>query len=116
MGGKLNDRRLQLADHFREQYQVDETSPRLDLTTAELFHRLVARLLFAAKRSRPNIQLSVAFLCSRVKNPTKEDYRKLGRVIGYIQKTIHLPLVLGSDGSGKVTWNINASYAAHPDM
>ena len=68
-------------------FQVDETSPRLDPTTAELFHRLVARLLFAAKRSRPDIQLSVAFLCSCVKNPTEEDYRKLGRVIGYIQKT-----------------------------
>ena len=37
-------------------------------------------------------------------------------MIGYIQRTIHLPLVLGSDGSGKVTWNIDASYAAHPDM
>lgn len=97
-------------------FQVNKTSPKLDPETTELFHRLVVRLLFAAKRSRPDIQLSVAFLCSHVKNPTKEDYRKLGSVIRYIQRTIHLPLVLGSDGSGKVTWNINPSYAAHPDM
>ena len=64
-----------------------------------MFHRLVARLLFASKRARPDIQVTVAFLCTRVKAPTEEDYKKLGRIIKYVKETIDLTLILGSDGS-----------------
>ena len=81
-----------------------------------MFHRLVACLLFAAKRARPDIPLCVAFLCMRVQNPTEEDLKKKGRLLGYVRRTIHLPLILGSDGSRKVTWNVDALFAAHPDM
>ena len=59
-------------------FHVDETSPLLNTEKAELFHQLVAHLLFASKRVRPDIQVAVAFLCMRVKNPTEEDYKKLG--------------------------------------
>ena len=59
-------------------FQIDETSPLLSTEKGKLFHQLVARLLFASKRARPDIQVAVAFLCTRVKNPTEEDYKKLG--------------------------------------
>ena len=62
--------------------KVDYDSPSLD---AELFHRHVARLLFASKRARPDIQVCVAFLCTRVKSPNKQDYKKLRKVISYLQ-------------------------------
>ena len=78
-------------------FKVNENSPLLCNKDAELFHRLVARLLFASKRGRPDIQVAVAFLCTRVKAPTKEDYAKLGHVISYLKDTIHLPLVIGAD-------------------
>ena len=38
----------------------------------------MARLLFASKQEQPDIQVAVAFLCKQVKNPTEEDYKKLG--------------------------------------
>ena len=64
--------------------------------------------------ARPDIQVCVAFLCTRVKSPTDQDSKKLGRAISYLKETVHLPLVLGTDNSGTLTWNINASFAVLP--
>ena len=38
-------------------FKVDEDSPRLMPKDRDLFHCHVARLLFASKRARPNIQV-----------------------------------------------------------
>ena len=95
--------------------KVDYDSLSLSPKDAKLFHQHVARLLFASKRARPNIQICVAFLCTRVKTPNKHDYKQLGRVISYLKETIHLPLVIGANDSGTLTWNIDASFAMHPD-
>jgi len=35
----------------------------------ELFHHHVAQLLYLSKRARPDIQLPIAFLCTRVQAP-----------------------------------------------
>ena len=51
--------------------KVDYDSPSLSTKDAKLFHRHVARLLFASKRAKPDIQVCVAFLCTRVKSPNK---------------------------------------------
>jgi hypothetical protein len=76
-------------------FTVDETSTVLSKQHAEYFHRITARLLFASKRARPDLQVTVAYLCTRVKSPTISDYVKLVRVIKYIRATIQLPLLLG---------------------
>jgi hypothetical protein len=96
-------------------FKLNPDSPKLSQKQAELFHRIVARLLFASKRTRPDIQVCVAFLCTRVKSPNEEDYEKFGRVITYLMNTIHLPLIIGADDSGSMIWNIDASFAVHPD-
>ena len=95
--------------------KVDLDSPKLSIGGAELFHCHVARLLIASKRARLDIQVYVAFLCTRVKAPTEQDYKKLGKVISYLKEMVHLPLVVGADDSGRLTWNIDASFAVHPD-
>ena len=87
-------------------FKVDYKSPSLPLKDAELFHRHVARLLFGSKRARPDIQVCVAFLYTRVKAPTEQCYKKLGRVISYLKETIHLPLVI----EGRRQWNANLEY------
>ena len=81
-------------------FKVNPESPKLSQKQAELFHWIVARLLFVSKRARPNIQVCVAFLCTRVKSLTEEDYEKLGRVITYLINTIQLPLIIGAGDSG----------------
>ena len=62
-------------------FKPNENSPYLDNKKSDLFHRITARLLFAAKRARPDIQVCVAFLCTQVKDPHEDSYKELGRVI-----------------------------------
>ena len=77
---------------------------------------MTARLLFAAKQARPDIQVTVTYLCTRVLEPTKDDYLKLARVICYLCTTGHLTLVIGWDDTGELLWSIDASFAVHNDM
>jgi hypothetical protein len=97
-------------------FDIDEGSPALNEKETDFFHRTTARLLFAAKRARPDLQVAVAYLCTRVKSPNQSDYRKLARVIKYLRLTISIPLVLGWDGTGQLTWSVDASFAVHKDM
>ena len=97
-------------------FTIDDTSEPLDTKASEFFHRTTARLLYAAKRVRPDLQLVVSFLCTRVKRPTVQDYAKLTRAIQYLRGTLELPLILGTDGSGTLRWSVDASFAVHKDM
>jgi hypothetical protein len=45
-------------------FDVDEESALLTEKEADFFHRTTARLLFAAKRARPDLQVAVAYLCT----------------------------------------------------
>ena len=69
----------------------DET--KLSQADTDLFHHFVAQLLYLSKRARPDIQLSVSFLCTRVGGPDTDDYKKLARVMKYLQGTVGLPLI-----------------------
>ena len=76
-------------------FTIDEASPKLNDKKSNYFHRGTARFLFAAKRARPDIQVAVAYLCTRVKGPIKLDYHKLTRLMKYVRATVHLPLIIG---------------------
>jgi hypothetical protein len=88
----------------------------LDRETAELYHHNVAKLLFLCKRARPDIQMAVSFLCTRVKNPDTDDYKKLTRVMRYLRSTISMPLTLEASDVRIIKWHIDAAFAVHPDM
>ena len=97
-------------------FTVDKTSPRLSSTEAEFFHSMTARLLFAAKRARPDIQVAVAYMCTRVRELTVDTYVKLSRVIQYLRATVHLLLVIRWNESRALLWSIGTSFAVHNDM
>jgi hypothetical protein len=97
-------------------FDVNEDGEKLDEETVQLFHHFVAKLLLLCKRARPDIQTAVAFLCTRVKTPDCDDYKKLGRTMKYLRGTIDLPLMLEADNLHIIKWWVDASYAVHPDM
>jgi hypothetical protein len=98
-------------------FDVNSTDPvKLDSSKSVLFHHLVAKLLFLCKRARPDIQTAVAFLCTRVKDPDCDDYKKLARVFKYLRATIDIPLTLEADDLRITKWWMDAAYAVHPDM
>jgi hypothetical protein len=73
-------------------------------------------LLFAAKRARPDIQTAIAFLCTRVKAPDVDDYKKLSRVVKYLLKYPRLALTLETQTEKPVRWFVDASFGVHGDM
>ena len=77
---------------------------------------MTARLLFAVKRARPDIPVAIAYLCTRVREPTEDDYLKLTRVIRYLRNTVHFPLIIEWDASGTILWSIDSSFAVHNNM
>ena len=50
-------------------FKVDEDAMKLDQARAKAFHNLTAKMIYVAKRARPDISLAVAFLTTRVKGP-----------------------------------------------
>ena len=57
-------------------FNLNNDVAKLDEEKAQLFHDLVAKLLYISRRSRQNIQSAVAFLCTRVQQPDVDDYKK----------------------------------------
>jgi hypothetical protein len=96
-----------------------EISPKpmlVDESKVDMFHHNVTKLLFLCKWARPDIQTAVAFLCTQVKAPDADGYKKLVRVMRYLQGTIDIPLVLEADNTHVIKWWVDASFAIHHDM
>ncbi|KAI2496760.1 Reverse transcriptase (RNA-dependent DNA polymerase) [Fragilaria crotonensis] len=60
-------------------FDVNDDAEKLNTELSDFFHHNVAKLLFLCKRARPDIQTAVAFLCTRVKEPDVDDYKKIGQ-------------------------------------
>ena len=96
-------------------FEINPDCEKLSSAQADEFHHLVAKLLYLAKRTRPDILLAVAFLCTRVKGPDMDDYKKLGRCLSYIRCTKELRLTLEAKDMSVIHWWIDASFAVHAD-
>ena len=69
-----------------------------------------------SKRARPDVEPTVAFLCTRVSCLNVDNWKKLGRMIGYLNRTIDDKRVIGvSSLKTLVTW-VDAAYALYGNM
>ena len=100
----------------KDLFDIDETSGELTTKDRETFHSIVAKLLYVSKRARLDIELPIAFLCTRVACSTEQDWCKLKRVLEYLHGTIEKILTLGADDIRKMKTWVDASYAVHNDM
>ena len=96
-------------------FEINTNSPYLNKDAKDLFHHLVAKLLFLCKRVRPDIHTAVAFLTTKVKQPTEDDQSALDRVIKYLNKTRELDFVLRVHDIQIIKWFIDASFGVHQD-
>ena len=62
------------------------------------------------------MQVAVAMLCTRVKSPTEEDWKKLLRMLHYVKSLLNNVLNLRADDLSLVRWYADASFAVHPDF
>lgn len=58
-------------------FKINKNGVKLDSKKKEIFHTTVAKALFVCCRSRPDIRCTVSFLCTRVKEPDEDDWKKL---------------------------------------
>ena len=76
---------------------VDNSSKRPEKRDSDIFHSIVAKLLWVEKRGRPNIETSIPFLCTRVTKITKEDKEKSRCVLKYLKHTIDDKRIMRAD-------------------
>ena len=80
------------------------------------FHKVVAMVLYLAKRTKPECLVTVAFLATRVNKCTTDDVDKLQRLVRYIYATRDSGVLL-RPGAGGITVRlfVDASYGVHSD-
>jgi hypothetical protein len=100
----------------RTLFDINETSEKLNTKQSDLYHHIVAKLLYVLKRCRLDIQLTICFLCTRVSCSTKEDWQKLKRLLQFLNGSLDNFLTIGADNLTNMDTWIDASYAVHYDM
>jgi hypothetical protein len=96
-------------------FDIDEASIKLDTADKERYHSIVAKCLYLGKRVRPDILVAVSFLSKRVQNSTKQDWKKMTKLVKYIRHTKELGLTLEFDKNVNVVAYVDASYGVHAD-
>jgi hypothetical protein len=83
---------------------------------AEWFHRQTAKVLYLAKRTRPDCLTAVAFLATRVTKCDVDDLLKLKRLLKYIRRTRDNGIILRPGVRGiAVRAFVDAAYGTHVD-
>ena len=96
-------------------FSTNADAEKLSEDQASEYHHLVAKILYLAKRARPDLLLAVSFLCTRVTAPDVDDWKKLGRCLQYLHETKELTLTLSSTDLSTIFWWVNASFGVHED-
>jgi hypothetical protein len=96
-------------------FKVNEEAEKLSKDKSELFHKFVAKGLFASKRTRPDILPAITFLCSRVKSLNENDWMKLIQMLEFLITTKQDALTLEANNYGNITWHLDAAFRVHND-
>ena len=92
------------------------TGKPLDAKRAKLFHTYTMKGMYACKRGRPDIHTAIAILCTRVRDPNEDDWRKFMQMMKYCNATRKDVLWLSVDDIHVIKWHVDASFAVHPDF
>jgi hypothetical protein len=97
-------------------FKVKGSSPLLQKKKAEVFYTYTMKSLFVAKRARQDIAPAVAFLSTRVKAPTEQDWFKLKKMLRFLKATLNDKPRFEVDNMKNIYWHLDASFAVHHDM
>jgi hypothetical protein len=99
-----------------ELFLLDEESPLLDTKGKEEFHSKVAKIMYLAKRARPDVLTACSFLSTRINEATEEDMRKIDRVFKYLNGTSELVTRLkATSDCFNIHCYVDASFGVHKD-
>jgi len=97
-------------------FSVDKKSLILSTESSNSFHTHTMKVMYLAKRARPDVLPAVIFLSSRVKAPTVQDWNKLKKMMNFIWRTKDEVITLECKNSEIITWYVDAAFAVHNDM
>ena len=66
--------------------EIDFNSLVLNAVKVKMFHSILAKLLFITKRARPDIELTIGYICTIVRESNVRDWIKLQRALSLIKK------------------------------
>jgi hypothetical protein len=95
---------------------VNEDCEKLEDDKAVQFHDVVAKTLCVTKRARPDTCTPVAFLTMRVREPDKDDWKKMVHLMCHVRGARDMPLVLSANGSHVLKWWVDGSFAVRPNL
>ena len=96
-------------------FKVDENMERLNTEKSEILHHIVAQLLFVYKRASLDIELTIAFLCTRVTKSTQENWLKLKILLCYLKRPLNMQWSIEVDGLSIIQSWLDESYAIQAD-
>ena len=88
-------------------------APKLGRKDHDYFRSYVAKLLYVAKRVKPEMLTAVSFLTTRATAPDSDDLAKLQRALGYLLGTRERGIVLCIGGTLTVQAFVDAAYGVH---
>ena len=96
-------------------FDINEECEKLPKEAQEYFHCVTAKLIYLWKHGRPDIGTAVSFLTKRVREPDKDDWRKLSHLITYLKGDKDRKWILAADSSMDLTWYVDCAFGVHDD-
>ena len=97
-------------------FKINLTSKPLDIKRAKLFHTFIMKGMFLCKCGRQDIQPAVAFMATRVTQPNEGDWKKLLKMMNFLNTTKDDIACMSADDTCTIKWHVDAAFAAHKDM
>jgi len=97
-------------------FEVNDESKLLNTEKRITYHHIVQKLLHVCKRARVDIQVAIAFMCTRVREPSEQDWAKLRRLLQYLRGTIKMKRIVSLKNFSEMEIYTDASHATHLDM
>ena len=97
------------SDHL---FKIQEDKDRYILCKemANQFHCTVSQLLFLCKRARPDVEMLVYFLTTRVKEPDTDNWGKLWHDLMYLKVTLYMNRHLNAKYLKDITWWVDRLF------
>ena len=93
--GKLKEKATTpVAEHL---LKVNPDCEKLDEQRAKEIHNVAAQGLHVSKQSETNVQPTMALVCTRVKDPDEDNWKKLCRLMSHLKDTLELCPTLRAD-------------------
>ena len=82
----------------------------------ERLRSIVSQLLGVCKRGRPDVDIAVAYLCTMVSKSTTDDWKRLRRLLHFLQTTKDDEIIISVQSLKELYPWTDASCAVHPNM